>query len=160
MITLNITLHSNPRGPGFWKLNTSLLSDTEYIDLIKQMIAQTQEEYQSDETINPALLWDMIKIKVREKSLSFAAAKKRKTTLKEQDLEKRIAFLETELESSSTSAIQRLSLAEQLESCKSELEIFHTTPTRATMVQKSTKYVKYTVCFPMGNFSFICGTHE
>ena len=64
----------------------------------------------------------MIKLKVREKSLSFAAAKKRKTTLKEQDLEKRIAFLERELESSSTSAIQRLSLAEQLESCKGELE--------------------------------------
>ena len=122
MITLNITLHSNPRGPGFRKLNTSLLSDTEYIDLIKQTIAQTQEEYKNDESINPALLWDMIKLKVREKSLSFAAAKKRKTTLKEQDLEKRIAFLERELESSSTSAIQRLSLAEQLESCKSELE--------------------------------------
>ena len=42
----------------------------------------------------------------------------------------------------------------------SEIEIFHITPTRATMVQKSTKYVKYTVCFPMGNFSFICGMHE
>ena len=41
-----------------------------------------------------------------------------------------------------------------------EIEIFHITPARATMVQKSTKYVKYTVCFPMGNFSFICGTHE
>ena len=40
------------------------------------------------------------------------------------------------------------------------LEIFHITATRATMVQKSIKYVKYTVCFPMGNFSFICGTHE
>ena len=51
MITLNITLHSNPRGPGFWKLNTSLLSDTEYIDLIKQTIAQTQEEYKNDETL-------------------------------------------------------------------------------------------------------------
>ena len=112
MITLNVTLHSNPRGPRFWKLNTSLLSDTEYIDLIKQTIAQTQEEYKNDESINPALLWDMIKLKVRDKSLSFAAAKKRKTTLKEQ----------RELESSSTSAIQRLSLAEQLESCKSELE--------------------------------------
>ena len=32
------------------------------------------------------------------------------------------------------------------------IEIFHITPTRATMVQKSTKYVKYTVRFPMGNF--------
>ena len=40
------------------------------------------------------------------------------------------------------------------------LEIFHITPTRATMVQESTKYVKYTVCFPMGSFSFICGMHE
>ena len=85
-------------------------------------MAQTQEEYKNDESVNPALLWDMIKLKVREKSLSFAAAKKRKTTLKVQDLEKRIAFLERELESSSTSAIQRLSLAEQLESYKSELE--------------------------------------
>ena len=28
------------------------------------------------------------------------------------------------------------------------------------MVQKSTKYVKYTVRFPIGYFSFICGTHE
>ena len=40
------------------------------------------------------------------------------------------------------------------------IEIFHITPTRATVVQKSTKYVKYAVCFPMGNLSFICGTHE
>jgi len=92
MITLNITLHYNPRGLGFWKLNTSLLSNTEYINLIKQTIAQTQAEYKNDESINPALLWDMIKLKVCEKSLGFAATKKRKTTLKEQDLEKRIAF--------------------------------------------------------------------
>ena len=28
MITLNLSLHSNPRGNGFWNLNTSLLTDT------------------------------------------------------------------------------------------------------------------------------------
>ena len=40
-------------------------------------------------------------------------------------------------------------------------QIFHVTPTRATIaMQKSTKYVKYARCFPMGNFSFICGRHE
>ena len=143
MITLNITLHSNPRGPGFWKLNTPLLSDTEYIGLIKQTIAQTQEEYKNDESINPALLWDMIKLKVREKSLSFADAKKRKTTLKEQDLEKRIAFLERELESSSTSAIQRLSLAEQLESCKSELEQIIRWRTQGAILRCKAKWYNY-----------------
>ena len=98
MITLNISLHSNPRRPGFWKLNTSLLADKDYIDLIRLTIHETQNEYENDESINPALLWDMIKLKTREKSLSFAAAKKRKTLQKQHELEEKIALLEKELE--------------------------------------------------------------
>ena len=31
MITLIISLHSSQRGNGFWKLNTSLLSDEDYV---------------------------------------------------------------------------------------------------------------------------------
>ena len=58
MITLNTSLHSNPRGPGFWKLNTSLLADKDYIDLISLTNHETQNEYENDELINPALLWD------------------------------------------------------------------------------------------------------
>ena len=49
MITLNISLHSNPRGPGFWKLNTSLLADKDYIDLIRLTIHETQNEYENDD---------------------------------------------------------------------------------------------------------------
>ena len=41
LITLNISLHSNPRGRGFWKLNASLLTDTDYIE-------QRKEEYTND----------------------------------------------------------------------------------------------------------------
>jgi len=55
----------------------------------------------------------MIKLKVRKKSLSFAAAKKRKTTLKEQDLEKRIAFLER--------------ARELFHQCNTEIELSRTT---------------------------------
>ena len=57
-------------------------------------IHETQNEYENDESINPALLWDMIKLKIREKSLSFAAAKKRKTLYKQHELEEKIALLE------------------------------------------------------------------
>ena len=32
MITLQISLHSNTRGRGFWKLNTSFLSEIEYVN--------------------------------------------------------------------------------------------------------------------------------
>jgi len=98
MITLNISLHSNPRGPGLWKFNTSLLADKDYIDLIRLTIHETQKEYKNDESINHALLWDMIKLKTREKSLSFAAAKKHKTLHKQHELEEKIALLEKELE--------------------------------------------------------------
>ena len=44
LITLNISLHSNQRGRGFWKLNASL-TDTDYIDMLKLTIEQTKKEY-------------------------------------------------------------------------------------------------------------------
>ena len=41
MITLNVAPHSNPRGKGFWKLNTSLLSEMKYVQEIKTTIKST-----------------------------------------------------------------------------------------------------------------------
>ena len=61
MITLNVALHSNPRGNGFWKLNTSLLSETRYVQEIKTAIENTVNQYKDDTSVNPALLWEMIK---------------------------------------------------------------------------------------------------
>ena len=61
MITLIISLHSgNQRGNGFWKLNTSLLSDEDYVKLIKNTIHQTKTCYENDPTVSPVLLWEMI----------------------------------------------------------------------------------------------------
>ena len=51
MITLNISLHSNPRGPGFWKLNTSLLTEIDYVNQIKSVIQETQNEYKDDGSV-------------------------------------------------------------------------------------------------------------
>lgn len=56
MITLRLSLHSNPRGPGFWKLNTSFLTELEYKNQIKTMIQETWDEYKNDELVNPSLL--------------------------------------------------------------------------------------------------------
>ena len=98
LITLNISLHANPRGRGFWKLNVSLLSDADYIDIIKQTIEQTKEEYTDDNSVNPSLLWEMIKMKVREKSVSYAIGEKRKENDREHILEEKIATLEKELD--------------------------------------------------------------
>ena len=96
MITLNISLHTNPRERGFWKLNTSLLVDADYIDLIKRIIKQTKQVYENDITMTPALL--------------FGAAKKHNTRHKELELEERIALLKRELEDLPASAPQKTNL--------------------------------------------------
>ena len=56
MITLQISLHSNNRGQGFWKLNPSFLNVIEYVNRIKLIINQTKAEYEQDDTVNPNLL--------------------------------------------------------------------------------------------------------
>ena len=93
MITLNIALHSNPRGKGFWKLNTSLLSEMRYVQEIKTAIESTVNQYKDDTSVNPALLWEMIKLKVREKSIPYAAYKNVTTRKREGMLECEITLL-------------------------------------------------------------------
>ena len=83
MITLRLSLHSNPRGPGFWKLNTSFLTELEYINQIKTTIQETYEEYKNDESVSPSLLWEMIKLKVCEKSLRYSKNKTKQAKQRE-----------------------------------------------------------------------------
>ena len=69
LITLHISKNKNPRGPGFWKLNTSFLFDLEYINLIKKTVKEISEEYENNDEVNAALLWNTMKMKIRSSSL-------------------------------------------------------------------------------------------
>ena len=40
-----VATHSNMRGPGFWKLNTSLLTEMDYINQIRGVTKDSQEKY-------------------------------------------------------------------------------------------------------------------
>ena len=91
--------------------------------LIKTTICQTKNEYQSDNSVNPALLWDMIKMKVREKSIAYAAAKNNKTKSREDILYKEISYLEKELdENTALNDTQKSLLQSKLDNLRSEME--------------------------------------
>ena len=123
LVTLKLSLHTNQRGPGFWKLNTSFLLETYYVNLVKTTIKMVKDEYEGDNTVSPALLWDMIKLKVREKSLSYAANKKKNSNRRETEIEQRIASLEKELDSSPKTNLQKnVDITKQLNGLRSELE--------------------------------------
>ena len=73
MITLSLSLHSNPREPVSGNyIHLFFLTELEYVHQIKTMIQETYDEYKNDESVYPSLLWEMIKLKVREKSLRYS----------------------------------------------------------------------------------------
>ena len=98
MITISIITNTNPRGRGFWKLNTSFLNDKEYVNQIKETIAKVSQEYESDNAVNDSLLWEMIKLKIKKCSLKYASIKKAKRKNTEAELEADISHHERKLE--------------------------------------------------------------
>ena len=122
MVTMEITTNANPRGPSFWKLNTSFLSDIDYISKIKDTIQQTKNEYSNDPFVSPALLWEMIKLKVRESSLYYSKERKKKSALQEDEIERTIAAIEIKLEDKNIEVKQREELLGVLKSKKDQHE--------------------------------------
>ena len=76
MITLGLTIQSNPKGPGLWKLNTSFLSEIEYVNKVKLIINETTQQYKDDNEVDDSLLWEMIRHKIRELSIKYGSYKK------------------------------------------------------------------------------------
>ena len=140
MISIQISLHSNGRGRGFWKLNISFLTDTEYVNQIKSIILQTKEEYSEDETVDPSLLWEMVKMKVRESSIKFGASKKRKLTNEQEETEQSIANLERCLTNSYADNAQKQQLWSELKSMKHRLETIIEYQTKGAILTSKSRW--------------------
>ena len=83
MITVHINTATNPKRPGFWKLNTHLLNESEYINLIRKTITYISKEYEGQNEVDEILLWDVIKMQIRATSIQYA--KEKKSCLKQKE---------------------------------------------------------------------------
>ena len=150
MITIKTSLHSNSRGPGFRKLNTSFLNDIEYVNKIKAIIKETRNEYEKDHSVNPKLLWEMVKMKVKEKSMKYGASKNREFLRKEDEIERSIAPLEKQLSQDNLNRNLKQKFWSDLETRKHELEVIIEHRTKGAIIrskslwynegEKNTKY--------------------
>ena len=122
MITVRISTTANPRGPGFWKLNTHFLTETEYIDLIKKTIGDVSRDYEGHHEVDKILLWDVMKMEIRAASIKYAKAKKSRSRQKECILEREISALEKELDQHNLLEADRESLHGELRIKKQQME--------------------------------------
>ena len=91
LVTLNVSTCSEKRGRGFWKLNVSLLSDLDYVNMIKSVITSTIADYSH---LNPSDLWELLKFYIRQRSISFSSKKARERKQHERDIMNNLATCE------------------------------------------------------------------
>ena len=123
MITFRINTAKNPRGPGYWKLNTHLLTETQYVELIQKTIADVCKEYEGQSEVDKILLWDVIKMKIiREAALCYATARKRCLENRENRLEEEFLVLANKLDERNVSNKERENIRTELRIKKLQLE--------------------------------------
>ena len=70
------------RGPGTWSFNNTLLEDQDYTDLISFIYPWTLEKYKDVES--KQLLWELIKMELRAKNMSYS--KKKRAEVKKREI--------------------------------------------------------------------------
>ena len=139
LITLSLGTKTNPRGPGFWKLNSHFLKDLEYINLIKETINKVSNDYKEDESVDAILLWDVLKMQIRASSIKYAKQQKAKQKRTEKTLETEILMLERKLEDN-ISETEKREIRTKLEIKKQSLEQWITYKTQGSIIRSRTRW--------------------
>ena len=88
------------RGRGYWKFNSSLLHDTEYITIIKKVIADGKQKYAYLQ--NKGLKWDIIKMDIRSATIPYCINKKIIKKAREKELNERYTDLYNNINNENT----------------------------------------------------------
>ena len=139
-ITVRINTVANHRGPGFWKLNTHLLTESEYINLIRKTITEVSKEYEGHKEVDEILLWDVIKMQIRATSIKNAKEKKSCLKQKENFLEKEILALKRKLEENNPSEPHKEILQTELRIKNQQLEEIIGYKTQGAILRSKVKW--------------------
>ena len=64
-----LSLNKPTKGPGYWKLNNSILHDISYVSTISEIIENANKDFESLKSHQ--LVWEMLKVRIKEFSIKF-----------------------------------------------------------------------------------------
>lgn len=154
-ISITLKLPQNKPGRGYWKFNTSLLKDKEYVNSVKHIIRENIERYSalpydrihilnippSDIyfTISDQLFLETLLMEIRGKSISCSAWKKKQATQQELRLSNRIQDLENQFNEDQNSFSAEAT--EELKNTKSELEELRKLKIQGSILRSKAKWI-------------------
>ena len=114
---------------------------------IRATIEDVKNEYQNDKSINAYLLWQMVKLKVREQTLRYAKTKKAKM-LREEELEKTMNKVQRQIDSACNKANEQLTISIQLEKKTRKLGKIIEYRTKVAILRAKCRWCKKFKVFP------------
>lgn len=128
-----------PRGPGFWKFNNTLLDDEVYIAHIRKLIPQIREKYSFVQV--KQLFWELMKMEIREKSISFAKQKSRALFERETEISRRLDHLDN-LICNSNNLLNINTTLNEYEALKTELHSIYDRKGKAAMFRSKCRWIE------------------
>ena len=125
------------RGKGFWKWNSDLVNDLEYVYKVKELIIQKQNELSNMEDLGTK--WELIKLAIRNFTVPYCSRKKKLSIQREKDLDSEYLRLFNIVH---TQDEVPGDLMDQYNSVKSELENIEKVKSRGIILRSKAKWVE------------------
>ena len=135
LLSLELELvESHKRGKGLWKFNNDLLTDSIYVQLIKDTIGNIKDNVNFE---NKNTLWHYVKCKIRSQTVIYSTKKAKQRRKQEIELSNRLTLLKKNLSNNSNDS----TYVHYLKS-KQELESLIKKKTEAITLRSEAKWVE------------------
>ena len=134
IVCMKICFSSHRHGPGYWKLNTSLLRDQDYVSSMNNLI-DIQLGLNQNKTYKEQL--ELLKLVAQGSSVQFGARKQKSKRNKLQVLEKKLKTVESELPNRSVF----IDAEHQIALIKHEINEINRQRTDGAMLRSKTKHL-------------------
>ena len=139
-----ITIHiqslgdkSDIKGRGYWKLNSSIINDEDYVnELITEKDIWVEE---TSTVVDPRIRWEYLKYKIRDFSIKKSVAKRKQMKNQEEELNKKLNEVQEKLEQTDNEDTAR-DYNEQLEQIKNDLKQLEDTLTEGLIIRTKTRW--------------------
>ena len=94
MATTQVILNTFQRGPGYWKFNSALLSEPEFVTEMSDFITSHFENYKNE---NPLTAWEMFKVYAKHRCQDYSKKRSRRNVTHKEQLLQQLKATENQL---------------------------------------------------------------
>ena len=92
-VIMSLNQNVKKRGPGYWKLNNSVINEQAYADVIEEIINRTTEEYENETSY--VHLWELLKLRIKEASIKYCIRRRREDKTMKRSIENLIDHIDS-----------------------------------------------------------------